>query len=138
LLDKTLVEKKYFYNNGDSVNEAFCLWLFSQKNYIAICHNFKGFDSAFVMNYIINNLVPSEPAPFIINTGSKILGLIWKKVRCVDSFCFLLMPLSEFSSTFNLKEAKGYFPHFWNTKENQNYVGALPDPTYFGVKYFNK
>ena len=35
--------------------------------------------------------------------------------------------------TFDLTElAKGYFPHKFNTDENQNYVGPYPDEKYYG------
>jgi hypothetical protein len=36
------------------------------------------------------------------------------------------------SKTFGLNElAKGYFPHLFNRKENQNYVGPLPPSPYY-------
>ena len=44
-----------------------------------------------------------------------------------------LMPLSHIPSTFGLTELKkGFSPHLFNTKENQCYVGPLPDAKYFG------
>ena len=34
---------------------------------------------------------------------------------------------------FGLEElTKGFFPHLWNTLENQNYVGAIPDASFYG------
>ena len=37
------------------------------------------------------------------------------------------MPLKALPKTFGLTELKkGYFPHFFNRKENQTYVGSLP------------
>ena len=51
-------------------------------------------------------------------------------IRFVDSISFTLIPLKDFSKTFGLKEAaKGYFPHKFNTDENQNYIGLYPDST---------
>ncbi|KAE9542740.1 hypothetical protein AGLY_002651 [Aphis glycines] len=41
--------------------------------------------------------------------------------------------LSDFPKTFGLTEAKkGYFPHFFNTPENQCYIGPLPNKSYYG------
>ena len=45
-------------------------------------------------------------------------------IRFIDSINFVNVPLSTFPKTFVLKELKkGYFPHLFNTPENQNYVG---------------
>ena len=42
------------------------------------------------------------------------------------------MALSAFSETFDLDELKkGFFPHFFNRSENQQYVGYLPDQHYY-------
>lgn len=133
--DGQMEEKKYFYKNGECVNNEFCKWLFTQDSYIAIAHNFKGYDSIFVINYILKNLGSCSP-PSIINQGGKILGLSWKGVKMIDSYCFLPMALSDFSSSFGLEEIKkGYFPHFFNTKENQHYIGIYPEPKYYGNEY---
>jgi len=29
------------------------------------------------------------------------------------------------------EEAKGFFPHHFNTEENQNYIGVIPDKKYY-------
>ena len=56
------------------------------------------------------------------------------KIRILDSFNFLPMALEKLPDSFGLTEmAKGYFPHLFNTKENQNTsLPTLPD-----VKYYN-
>jgi hypothetical protein len=54
------------------------------------------------------------------------------KIKIIDSHNFVASPLSAFPKTFGLKELKkGYFPHFFNTHENQNYIGPIPDVTYY-------
>jgi hypothetical protein len=35
----------------------------------------------------------------------------------------------------NLK--KGFFPHWFNTRENRNYVGEIPDVSYFKPERMN-
>ena len=54
-------------------------------------------------------------------------------IRFIDSLNFIATPLASFPKTFGLKELKkGYFPHYFNKKHNQNYVGPLPNKKYFG------
>ena len=105
-----LEEKKYFFDNGENVNNIFCQWLFKQKHFIAIAHNFKGYDGMFVMNYLLNNLTPGFKPPSILNQGNKILSLNYNNVKLIDSLLFLPMPLSEFSKTFDLK---GYYVFYF-------------------------
>ena len=43
------------------------------------------------------------------------------------------MKLSALPKAFGLDELKkGWFPHQFNTRENQNYVGPYPDATFYG------
>jgi hypothetical protein len=81
-----------------------------------------------------NSLYPSK----IIYTGSKIqymkveAGL---NIKFIDSLNFIPNRLANFARMFNIQELrKGFFPHFYNTRQNQAYVGPFPDPEYYGVK----
>jgi len=50
-----------------------------------------------------------------------------------------MIPLRDFPKTFELNElAKGYFPHKFNTDENQHYVGQYPDKSYYGYEEMKK
>ena len=54
------------------------------------------------------------------------------RLKIIDSSNFVQGPLSDFPKTFGLTELKkGYFPHLFNTKENENYVGSIPDKKYY-------
>jgi len=47
----------------------------------------------------------------------------------------MLMALSKLPAVFNLEaKEKGYFPHFFNTLENSNYVGPYPPMETYGVE----
>ena len=60
-------------------------------------------------------------------------------IRFVNSLSFTLMPLKGFPKTFGLTElAKGYFPHEFNTEENQNYVGPYPTKDQYGYRQMKK
>ena len=76
--------------------------------------------------------------PDLLQSGQKILQLEVKKdynIRFIDSFSFTQLPLSGFPKTFVLTElTKGYFPHQFNTDDNQNYVGKYPDKEFYGYE----
>lgn len=48
-----------------------------------------------------------------------------------DSLCFLPMPLSAFTKSFDLQTVKGYFPHKFNLSCNKDYNGELPEKDYY-------
>lgn len=103
-----------------------------KKNFrvFSIFFFFFRFDGQFLLAWLLNQGV----APEIIPCGSKIMSIVHKtlRIRVIDSFNFLPMPLSRMPSCFGFTELKkGYFPHFFNTRENQEYVGPLPEVTYY-------
>lgn len=115
--------------DGDftGVLDQFCEWLFGEdkfKGFTAIAHNGQGYDFHFVLQWCLNrNIKPSK----VIRTGQKLKHMIIEGVRFIDSLCFLLMPLSAMPKTFGFHElSKGYFPHMFNTEDNQLYIGSLP------------
>lgn len=73
--------------------------------------------------------------PEVIPNGSMLMAITLKRLglRVIDSLNFLPMALSKLPACFGLSELKkGYFPHLFNTRENQTYVGPLPDPRFYG------
>jgi hypothetical protein len=56
----------------------------------------------------------------------------------VDSLYFLPMKLAKIPDAFGQQElCKGYFPHLFNTKTNQNYVGPYPELKYYGYDFMS-
>ena len=48
------------------------------------------------------------------------------------------MSLSKMPKTFGLSELKkGYFPHFFNTPANQNYIGDYPQSSFYGTDFMS-
>jgi hypothetical protein len=43
------------------------------------------------------------------------------------------MPLLKSPEAFGLSSSKSWFPQYYNTKANSNYVGLIPDIQYFGA-----
>jgi hypothetical protein len=121
--------------SGDDAAEQFCDFVSSNhcRNSILIAHNAKSFDLYPVLEVLIDrhSIRPSK----IIYNGSKIMYMhIAQKLNLtfVDSLNFLPMKLAKIPDAFGLQEVcKGYFPHLFNTKANQNYVGPYPELKYY-------
>ncbi|XP_061196432.1 uncharacterized protein LOC133204707 [Saccostrea echinata] len=96
---------------------------------IIIAHNFKGYDGQFILNYLVHTACLK---PTVIMNGSKILSMQICGLKFIDSYNFLPFALSKMPSAFGFTELKkGYFPHFFNTEHNQNYVGPYPPAAYY-------
>ena len=106
---------------GQETSHTFGKWLFSSqhKYFKTVCHNMKGYDGYFLLEYLIDqSMLPDK----IIYNGSKIMYMTVEKdlhIKVIDSLNFLPMKLSKLPEVFGLKEIKkGWFPHFFNTREN--------------------
>ena len=74
----------------------------------------------------------AETASNQLTVGAKVLSFTSGPLKFIDSLSFLPMPLASFPTTFNLLELKkGFFPHLFNTPENQQYVGRIPDLEFY-------
>ena len=113
---------------GNDLTDKFGIWLFNEthKGYTAIAHNMKGYDGYFLLEYLLANSI----IPKVIYAGSKIMYLHVPRglnIRVLDSLNFLPMKLAALPKAFGLEELKkGYFPHFFNTRANADYVGPYP------------
>ena len=116
--------------------EEFCQFIFDEKysGFTFIAHNAKGYDAQFIRNWCIENSMK----PYCIYNGTKIIYMTVSGRRFIDSLSFIAAPLSTFPKTFGLKELKkGYFPHYFNKKHNQNYVGTIPSKKHYGYDQMN-
>ena len=72
--------------------------------------------------------------------GAKVLSLTVDmfNIRFIDSLNFFPMRLANLPKTFGIEELKkGHFPHFFNKKENENYVGPIPPASYYNPDGMN-
>lgn len=118
--------------SGPDARDKFCDWLFSEdlRGTVCIAHNLKGYDAYFILQYLYENKVK----PDLIMNGAKVMTIEVSEaqIKFIDSLNFLTMPLSHLPNAFGFKDlSKGYFPHLFNTRENQTYVGEIPDTKYF-------
>ncbi|KYQ50354.1 putative DNA polymerase [Trachymyrmex zeteki] len=98
---------------------------------ICIAHNAKAFDAQFIFRFIVGNHSGLEPK--VILNGTKIIVLTVGRTKFIDSINYMPMRLSELPKAFGLPDTcdKGIFPHLFNIRENQTYVGPLPDVDYY-------
>ena len=126
---------------GKNTVKDFCTWLFTPQHHecIVIAHNFQGYDSYPILKFLNENAIPCT----VIYNGTKCMVLETKtkkghqfkiKIKFIDSLNFIPMGLGKFPKTFAQPElCKGYFPHFFNKDENQEYVGPIPCQNDYGV-----
>ena len=100
-----------------------------QREVIVVFHNLKGFDGIFLIHELYDQQRSLQNQ---LTVGAKVLSFKSGPLTFIDSLCFLPIPLEDFTSTFNLISVKkGFFPHLFNTPENQNYVGRIPDLEFY-------
>ena len=100
-----------------------------ERPVIILFHNLKGFDGMFLIRELYRQ---QRQVRDQLTVGAKVLAFCSGPLNFKDSLCFLPMPLTAFTSTFNLTELKkGFFPHTFNTPENQTYVGPIPSLSYY-------
>ena len=101
------------------------------KGYTLIAHNSKGYDSHFVLKWLIDQGI--EPCCTYNRAKIMFMEIPKLSIRFIDSLNFLQMPLKSFPKTFGMNELKkGYFPHYFNKECNKNYVGRLPSKKHYG------
>ena len=113
--------------------DDYCGFMFSGEceGYTFLAHNAKGYDAQFILKWCVDNGVK----PYCIYAGTNIMSMEIRhfKIRIIDSIHFVASSLAAFPKTFGLKELKkGYFPHYFNKKCNQNYVGPMPSKKHYG------
>ena len=127
---------------GKNTVKEFCQWLFTPEHdkCIVIAHNFQGYDSYPILKQLNQEAIPYD----VIYNGAKCVTLTTKtkekrtlfaiEITFIDSLNFIPIGLAKFPKTFGQDElCKGYFPHYFNKDENQDYVGPIPCQDDYGV-----
>ncbi|XP_065223580.1 uncharacterized protein LOC135847791 [Planococcus citri] len=100
------------------------------KTYV-YAHNGGGYDYMFLIEYMVREI---EWIPKLIMNGSKLISMKYNNIEFKDSLNFFHTKLAALPDMFGIEDAsKGYFPHFFNTQQNQNYIGPIPEEKYYGV-----
>ena len=90
---------------------------------VAIAHNAKAFE----LHFILNRAIMRKWKPELITNGLKIISMKMEHLVFLDSVSFLPCPLRKLPEAFGLQASKSWYPHYFNTEENLDYVGSIPD-----------
>jgi len=75
--------------------------------------------------------------PELVMDGTKILSMSVEHLNSLDSLNFLPMSLKSMRKSIEHTCKKGYYPHFFKTAKNLDYVGPYPGPVLYGADYMS-
>jgi hypothetical protein len=106
---------------------------------ICVAHNAAGYDSRFIWDELAN-IFPNLEATQVIVKGTKIMRMVYGDTVFIDSLLHLPGSLSKLAADVlkgrtDMVIEKGYFPHLFNTPENQDYIGSIPDIENFDLTF---
>jgi len=101
---------------------------------IAITHNAKGFDA----HFIFDKAILLKWTPKLILNGQKIVCMTIHHLTFYFSISYLPMALRKLPEAFGLTASKSWYPHYFNTQANLNYVGAIPGIEHYVVDQMNE
>jgi len=96
---------------------------------VAIEHNTKAFDLHFILNR--ENLMKWKPE--LIMNGLKIMCMKVEHQVFLYSVYFLPCPRRNLPEAYGLTASKSWYPRYFNTEENLDYLSSMPELTYYGV-----
>jgi G:T-mismatch repair DNA endonuclease (very short patch repair protein) len=88
---------------------------------------------AFDLHFILNRAILLQWQPELIMNGLKIMCMKMEHLVFLDSVSFLPFQLRKLSGAFGLTARNSWYPHYFNTEENLDYVGPIPDISYYGA-----
>lgn len=119
--------------------DQFLDWLLQKqhKGYTCIAHNGGRYDMHFIKQGLLERGVTSVD----LTRGRKFLQIQIPdlKMRFIDSYAFISVPLRAFPKTFGLREcAKSYFPYRFMTMDRLQYNGPMPAIEWFDIDKMKK
>jgi len=96
---------------------------------VAIAHNAKGVDA----HFILDRAILLKWTPKLILNGKKIVSMTMENLTFLDSISFLPVALRKLTEAFGLTACKSWYPHFFNTRSNLDYIGPIPNNEHYGV-----
>jgi len=127
--------ERRIYDNPENCIESFILYLNERNkgNHICVAHNGAGYDTRLIFERSAK-LLPKKSRNATTN-GTKFIEFKIGQIKFRDSLLHLPGSLKKLAKSFELPVQKGYFPHLFNTLENFNYVGPIPDEKYFDLTW---
>ena len=91
------------------------------------------FAEAFDLHLILNRAMRLIWKPKIITICHKIISMKMEHLIFLDSMSLLPCALRKLHEAFGLQATKSWYPHYFNTEENLDYVGPMPGISYYGL-----
>lgn len=127
------------FNNKESMIIKCINDMLSPKyhNYTVYCHNFAKFDYILINKILHSNFnvkrITSKDLNIISLNLKKLnkVGKITPSLSFKDSFCMLPSSLNKLGKAFNVETTKDVFPYTFVKENNLNYVGEVPNISYY-------
>jgi hypothetical protein len=98
----------------------------SADRIVCIAYNGKAFD----LHFVVNRVIQLKWTPGLIMNAQKIMCLEVEGMTWLGSLNYMAMPLRKLPEAFGLASEKSWCPQLFNTAENMNYVGPMPEVSY--------
>ena len=123
-------EPRLYFDNMD----LFCEHILSTSDYYGatiLAHNGGSFDHQFVIQYLERHSLPYEAVPRPGSVHKYIQIKIERNeekasIYFKDFLMYFPASLKSIAESLQLELQKGDFPHLFNTRENETYIGSLP------------
>lgn len=122
---------------GENCINDFMTFILNHNNgsSILLAHNAAGYDTRLIFEDIIKRKRPLEVYPTM--SGCKFNELrIGSKIFFRDSRNHLMGSVASLAKDFGCKLGKEVFPHLFNSIENYDYKGPLPEKLYYDLSYY--
>jgi len=90
---------------------------------IAIPHNAKAFD----IHFVLNRAILLKWTPEQIMNVLKIMYMRMEHMVFLNGVSYLLFPVCKLPEAFSVMASKSWYFHYFNTEENLNNIGSIPD-----------
>jgi hypothetical protein len=88
---------------------------------------------AHVLNFILQRAILLKWKVELIMNGLNIKCMRMEQLVFLDSISFIPFALRKLSDAFGLTVGKFWYPHYFNTRANLNYVRKFHDVSFYGV-----
>lgn len=135
-----------FNHDYDAMLTAMINSVFTKKynGYRVYIHNLSRFDGIFLLKIIARIGAKNGNTPKVIYRDGNIMKITLKSggglLYFYDSLLLLPSSLRGLGKAFNVNVEKSYFPYTFTTKERLDYIGPVPEYSYFkdlGLKEYN-
>ena len=70
--------------------------------------------------------------------GLKIMRVKMEHLVFLDNVSILPFSLRKLPEPFGVAASNSWYPHYFNSEENLDYVGPIPDASYYGANVMSK